>query len=85
MKPKSLAVSLFGCAALGVAALLPRESSGQAGADEALLVRDALVEIGAQQDAITANQAKIDEKVAQIAEEIRVARIFAGRAGGKTK
>ena len=85
MKPKSLAVSLFGCAALGVVALLPRESSGQAGAQEELLVEQALADVAAQQTLISENQAKIDEKVGLIAEEVRVARIFAGRAGGKTK
>jgi len=85
MKPKSLAVSLFGCAALAAAAFLPQQSSGQAGAQDELLIQQALADLGAQQTLIAENQAKIDQKVAEIAEEVRVARIFAGRTGGKTK
>jgi hypothetical protein len=85
MKPKSLAVSLFGCAALAAAFLLPGQSAGQAGAQEEVLIQQSLAEVAAQQTLIAENQVKIDEKVAQIAEEIRVARIFAGRAGGKAK
>jgi outer membrane lipoprotein-sorting protein len=38
-------------------------------------------EVQTQQVQITANQDKIDTKVAEIAEAIRVARIFAGRGG----
>ena len=38
-------------------------------------------EIQAQQITIAENQAKIDAKVAALAEEIRVARIFASRGG----
>ena len=38
-------------------------------------------EVQAQQAQITSNQDKIDSKVAEIAEAIRVARIFAGRGG----
>jgi hypothetical protein len=36
-----------------------------------------------QQATITDNQAKIDAKLAAIAENLRLARIYAGRAGGK--
>jgi hypothetical protein len=85
MKPKSLAVSLFGCAVLAAATLIPGESSGQAGAQEEALVQQTLAEVAAQQTLISENQGKIDEKVAQVAEEVRLARIYAGRVGGKTK
>lgn len=82
MKPKSFALTLTGCAVLAAAVLLPRESAGQAQADaEAAQVQQVLAELTAQQKIITENQAKIDEKVAAVAEEVRVARIFAGRAG----
>lgn len=40
-----------------------------------------LKDVQAQQAAMIENQAKIDAKVAAIAEEIRTARIFANRAG----
>ncbi len=84
MKPKSFALTLTGCAVLAAAVLLPRESAGQAQAQadaEAAQVQQVLAELTAQQKIITENQAKIDEKVAAVAEEVRVARIFAGRAG----
>jgi hypothetical protein len=83
MKPKSLALTLAGCAVLAAAALFPVESSGQANAEEEAQVQQALAEITAQQTILTENQAKIDEKVGLVAEEIRIARIFAGRAGKK--
>jgi len=83
MKPKSLALTLTGCAVLAAAAFFPAESSGQATAEEDAQVQQALAEIAAQQTILTENQAKIDEKVALVAEEVRVARIFAGRAGKK--
>jgi hypothetical protein len=38
-------------------------------------------EVQAQQAQIAANQTKIDEKLTELAETIRVARIFAGKAG----
>ena len=40
-------------------------------------------EVQVQQVAIAENQAKIDAKLATIAENIRVARIYATRGGGK--
>lgn len=77
--------TLFGFAfvALAFAAgLVPRSSLGQAGGDDPLL--SAVVEeITKQQAAITENQTQIDAKLAIIAEDIRVARIFVGRSGGK--
>jgi hypothetical protein len=85
MKPKSLAVTLLGCAILGVAALLPVESSGQAGGADEVQTQQLLAEITAQQTAIAENQTQIEEKVAAIAEEVRLARIYAGRTGGKAK
>jgi hypothetical protein len=53
-------------------------SSGEAGADDPAVV--ALVnDITTQQATITDNQAKIDSKLADIAETVRQARIFAAR------
>jgi hypothetical protein len=40
-------------------------------------------EVKDQQAAIAENQAKIDAKLATIAEDLRVARIFSSRSGGK--
>jgi hypothetical protein len=84
MKPKPLSALAAALVALALGITLPERSSGQAGNDEAALA--ALVtEIAAQQAVITENQTKIDEKIAVIAEDVRVARIFVARGGGKAK
>jgi hypothetical protein len=85
MKPKPVALTLLGAIALFAGLALPRESVGQAAANEEAQVAQILADVAAQQTVIAENQTKIDEKVAAVAEEIRVARIFAGRAGGKAK
>jgi hypothetical protein len=38
-----------------------------------------------QQSEIAENQTKLDEKIAELGEKIRVARVFMSRAGGKHK
>lgn len=48
-------------------------------------VRLLLAEIVAQQKTIAENQVKMDEKMALIQEDIRLARAFASRGGGKTR
>lgn len=78
MKPKSTILTLAGCAVLAAAVLLPVESAGQAETDDAK-IQQLLGEIATQQKTLAENQAKAEEKVAAIAEEVRLARIFAGR------
>jgi len=69
-------------ATLGVVALvlagLQSPSSGDSGDDLALvqLIKD----VTEQQTTIAANQAKIDEKLGVIAEQVRKARLLAARA-----
>ena len=84
MKTKPLSAVAGALAVLALGLTLPPRSSGQAGSDEATLAA-VVIEIAAQQAAITENQAKIDEKIAAIAEDVRVARIFVARGGGKAK
>ena len=85
MKRSPMLFALTGACALLGALLLPQPSSGQAPAsgDEALA--QMLTEVVNQQTTIHENQTKIDEKIAGIAEDIRIARIFVGRGGGKAK
>ncbi len=83
MKKKSLIATLLSAAALLVL-FVPDRSNGQAADDEAALAA-VLTEITAQQAIIAENQAKIDEKIAAIAEDIRIAKIYVGRGGGKAK
>lgn len=70
------------CVALALVTLTMTTGSGQTSGpreDEQLL---ALIdEVQAQQVRIAENQGKIDAKMAEVMEAIRVARIFAGRGG----
>ena len=77
--------TLFGFAFVAIAfaaGLAPRPSLGQAGGDDPLLA-PLIEEITKQQATIVENQTQIDAKLAVIAEDLRVARIFVGRGGGK--
>ena len=69
-------------ATLAVSALLISSSSAQApsGKDEEQLLI-LVKEVQAQQAQIADNQGKIDSKLTDLAETIRVARLFAGKAG----
>ena len=84
MNVKPLLLSAIASAALIGWLAVPHQSNaqteGDAGAADALLL-----EISAQQTVIAENQAKIDAKLAGVGEELRVARIYVGRAGGKAK
>ncbi len=82
MNPKSLVVVALAGAALASALLAPPHSSGQAAGDDPVLTA-LLNEVTVQQAALADNQTKIDAKLAAIAENLRLARIYAGRAGGK--
>ena len=77
MNPKSFPIA-FVIAAVFVGALFtPTHSGGQTG-DE-ILTTQLLNEVTAQQATIADNQTKIDTKLASVAENIRLARIYAGR------
>ena len=80
-KPKT--IMLWGAAAAVVGALsFPATSSGQAAGDEQAIAQ-LVTEIADQHSKIATNQQAIDLKVAAIAEQLRVARIFVSRGGGK--
>ena len=85
MKRSPMLLALTGAGALLGALLLPQPSSGQAPAASEAAVVQLITEVVAQQAAISENHAKLDEKIAAIAEDIRIARIFVGRGGGKAK
>jgi hypothetical protein len=81
-KPKTL--MLWGAAAVAAVGALsfPAKSSGQAAGDEQAIAQ-LVTEIAEQHNKIANNQQTIDVKVAAIAEQLRVARIFVSRGGGK--
>jgi len=82
---KPVILALSGAIALGSALLLPPQSSGQAAADPDPEIARLCNEIIAQQVVIGENQGKMDENLAAIGENVRIARIYAGRGGGKAK
>jgi hypothetical protein len=83
MKIKTLLPIAFVAMALAVG-FAPSASHGQAGTEDPLLA-PLIEEITKQQAAIVDNQTQIETKLAVIAEDIRIARIFVGRGGGKVK
>ena len=82
MNPKSFVVVALTAVALGSALLAPPHSIGQAAVDDPALTA-LLNDVTAQQVTVAENQAKIDAKLAEIAENLRLARIYVGRGGGK--
>jgi hypothetical protein len=77
MNPKSLSVTLVIALAWAGALLVPTPSGGQTG--EEINTTQLLNDITAQQKVIDDNQSQIDTKLAAIGENVRQARIFAGR------
>ena len=77
MNPKSFPVAMLAVAVIAGTLLVPMPSGGQTG--EEIVTTQLLNDVTAQQVTIVDNQAKIDAKLATIAENIRQARIYAGR------
>ncbi len=75
-------IILFGAAAILGALSSPSPSRGQAVGDEQALVQ-IVTEIAGQHAKIAANQQAIELKLATIEENLRVARIYVSRGGGK--
>jgi len=65
-------------AGLATAILMPTRSQGEVGPDDPAFA-NLLKDVSAQQVAITENQAKIDEKIAALAEDLRLPRHFTAR------
>ena len=81
MNPKSFPVVLAAAVVFAGTLFVPTHSGGQTGDDFAMT--QLLTDISTQQATIADNHAKIDAKLGKIAENVRLARIYAGRAGGK--
>ena len=78
MNAKSFFVPALGLSALFAVILSPVSSKGEAAAEDPVLTT-LLGEVATQQAAIIDKQAKIDAKLATVAENVRVARIFVSR------
>lgn len=85
MKIPFLPALALGSVAFALLAAVPTASNGQANSAEPALPATLLTELAAQQAAIDANQTKIEEKIAKIAEDVRLARIYVARGGGGKK
>lgn len=84
MNFSSLTVFALAGAALASALLKPPHSSGQAAEIDPALT--ALCnEVAAQQVVLADHQTKMDAKLASISENVRLARIYAARSGGKAQ
>jgi hypothetical protein len=83
MNPKSVLTVALASVALASALLAPPRSSGQAAVDDPALTA-LLNEVTTQQATVADNQTKIDAQLAAIGENLRLARIYVGRGGGKT-
>lgn len=84
MKKNQVFTALITASAAALLFAAPLSSHGQSDVADAQLGL-ALGEVAAQQLAIAKNQALIDERLAVIAEDLRVARIFVSRGGGRSK
>lgn len=69
------------CALIFVLLLVAFSAPAQAPQADSRLLVELVDEVQAQQKQITQNQAAIDEQLADLAEAVRVARIYAGRSG----
>ena len=81
MNAKFFFVPALSLSALLAVVLAPPTVRGEGAADEPA-VTALLAEVAAQQVVIAENQTKIDAKLAVVAENVRVARIFVSRGGG---
>ena len=79
-KPKRFLLQGLGAALLLGALSFPAASTAQAPGDEQA-VTQLVAEIAAQQLKMAANQQAIDQKLAAIEENMRLARIFVSRGG----
>ena len=79
----SLAFAILAAIALLLVALsiAPRAQT-QMAAPAPLAYQQVVEQLKKQQDAMVANQAKMDEQMANIKEEMRLIRIFSKRTGG---
>ena len=73
-KPNKLLLAGLGVAAFASAALSPQQQIAQI-----------VAEISKQQAQIVANQKQIEEKMAAVTENLRLAKIFVSRGGGASK
>lgn len=83
MKPKTILYTMVAVCAAGFAIFPPTHSAAQSDTDSAA-ANLLLQEVQTQQTTLAENQKQIDAKLADIAESLRVARIYVSRGGKGT-
>ena len=78
MNFKPLLVPALGAVGLAAAIFMPIHSQGEVGPDDPAFA-NLLKDVAAQQTTVADNQKSIDEKLAAITEDVRLARSFAAR------
>jgi hypothetical protein len=73
-------LALCGLLALAASSIFGPAQAQTASVADIKATADAIQAIQDQQKTITDNEAKIDQKIAEIAENVRVARLYASRA-----
>jgi hypothetical protein len=81
-QPKKIILAGLGAAIFAGVLGLPRESNGQAAADEQQQITALVVEIAQQQTKLVENQKQLDDKLAAVAENLRLTKIYVSRGGG---
>jgi hypothetical protein len=81
-QPKNIIIAGLGAAIIAGVLGLPHESSGQAAANDQQQLAALVTEIAQQQAKLVENQKQLDEKLAAVAENLRVAKIYVSRGGG---
>ena len=79
MNAKSFFVPALAVSALAAFLFTPLPSKGEAAPPDDAALTVLLAEVAGQQTALADNQAKIDAKLAVVAEKVRVARLFVAR------
>ena len=77
MNPKFFPFALLAAVVFAGAFFAPVHSGGQTGED--IVLAQLVTDVSTQQQTIVDNQTKIDAKLATIGENLRLARIYAGR------
>lgn len=81
-KPRTFILAAAGATLLASLLALPRTSVAQAPVDDNQAIALVAAEIANQQAVILENQKQLEAKMAVIAENLRIAKIFVSRGGG---
>lgn len=76
---------MIGALAITLSTTIPSSQGQATGSGDEIALATLIAEVTAQQTLVAENQVKMDEKIAEIEENVRQARIFVARGGGATR